>query len=69
LQSGSGTGRIARHPNEGQDNMNPVIGQTIVGFSGDEFIFLAFNDDGDIIVRDPVTLKLMTFPTFMFDCR
>jgi hypothetical protein len=49
--------------------MNPVIGQTIVGFSGDEFIFLAFNDDGDIIVRDPVTLKLMTFPTFFFDCR
>ena len=49
--------------------MNLAFGQTIYGFSGDEFIFLGFNNDGDMIVRDPVTLKLMIFPTFMFDCR
>jgi hypothetical protein len=46
--------------------MDAVLGQTVVGFSGDEFIFLAVNHDGDVIVRCPVTLKLLTFPPFFF---
>jgi len=43
----------------------PVLGQTIVGFSGDDFIFLAMNDD-DVFVRCPVTLKVDSYPRSFF---
>ncbi len=46
--------------------MDAVLGQTVVGFSGDEFIFLAVNHDGDVMVRCPVTLKFFTFPRSFF---
>jgi hypothetical protein len=46
--------------------MVPVLGQTVVGFSGDNFIFLAKLEDGDIVVRCPVTLKVLTFPPSFF---
>ena len=46
--------------------MVPVLGQTVKGFSGDDFIFLAINDHDDVIVRCPVTLKMLTFPRFFF---
>lgn len=47
--------------------MVPALGQTVQGFSGDSWIFLAINDIDDVIVRCPVTLKLYTFPRFFFD--
>ena len=46
--------------------MVPVLGQTVKGFTGDPFIFLAINDIDDVVVRCPITLKLYTFPRFFF---
>ena len=46
--------------------MNAILGQTVVGFSGDNFIFLAQLEDGDVMVRDPVTLKTLVFPASFF---
>jgi hypothetical protein len=46
--------------------MDPVFGQTVKGFSGDEYIFLGIKDDDDVMVRCPVSLKFFTFPRFFF---
>ena len=46
-------------------NNTPCLGQTIKGFSGDDFIFLALNGD-EVIVRCPVTLKLDFYPRSFF---
>ena len=46
--------------------MNAILGQTVVGFSGDDFIFLAQLEDGNVVVRDPVTLKTLVLPVSFF---
>lgn len=46
--------------------MVPVLGQSVKGFTGDDFIFLAIKDQDDVIVRCPVTLEVLTFPRFFF---
>jgi len=46
--------------------MVPTFGETVKGFSGDDFIFLGVNDCDDVMVRCPVTLKFFTFPRSFF---